>query len=101
MEPGTKSTVATVLAIAGAVGSATAYLHVHVNTQVAGLRTELTGRTRDLDTKMQGLDSKVNTLIRDVGRLEGLVQGLHGIKVISDEPSLSGPEHVAKPEKHQ
>lgn len=76
MEASSKSTltlvstaVGAVLAIAGVVGSATAYLHRQINR----------------------VDAKVDALARDAGRLEGLILGLHGVKVFtpSQKPAVA------------
>lgn len=53
-----------------------------------------------LANRTAGLDAKMDMLIRDVGRLEGLNQGLYGTEVISNGSKLSGPEHVTAPEQH-
>ena len=77
------STVAgAVLAIAGVVGSATAYLHRQIDL---------------VDAKINRVDAKVDALARDAGRLEGLILGLHGVKVFTPSPNPA----VAKTMEHK
>ena len=77
------STVAgAVLAIAGVVGSATAYLHRQIDR---------------VDAKINRVDAKVDALARDAGRLEGLILGLHGVKVFTPSPNPA----VAKTMEHK
>ena len=89
MEASLKSTLAlvstavgAVLAIAGVVGSATAYLHRQIDRVAA---------------KINRVDAKVDALARDAGRLEGLILGLHGVKVFTPSPKPA----VAKTMEHK
>ena len=84
------STVAgAVLAIAGVVGSATAYLHRQID--------RVDAKINRVDAKINRVDAKVDALARDAGRLEGLILGLHGVKVFTPSPNPA----VAKTMEHK
>ena len=73
MQTGTKNTLITILAVAGTVGSATAYLHSQINFHINQLDDRM-------DTQHDLLNVKMDTMNRSIGRIEGLMMAYHDVK---------------------